>query len=173
MPRLFSSKLAIGSAFMEEIVIRHGCSEGTRGPSVVDVEQALANIESGRDLRPEFSIEYVSNWKRDVIDGQQVIHMVCAGRYITVARFYPDDPVVAEGWLVLFQDYDDGFVLALDGRLDAPFVEGNCCGGPLTVRSNCVVPAAQVLTAVKPYLSRRERCSESNWLPEFQVYRHA
>jgi hypothetical protein len=157
---------------MEEIVIRHGCSEGPRSPTLADVEQALADIESGRDQRPEFSIEYVSNWKREVIDGQQVTRMGLEGRYITVARFYPEDEAASGGWFVLFREDEDGYALALDDRQDAPFIEGSCCGGPLTVRANCIVPAERVLAAVGPYLSRRERCPASSWLPESQVYRH-
>jgi hypothetical protein len=155
---------------MEEIVIRHGCYEGPRSPSLADVERALADIESGRDQRDEFSIQYVSNWKRDVVDGRPVLHMVLRGRYITVARFYPDDKVVSGGWFVLFREGEEGYALALDERRDAPFVEGICCGGPLTVRANCIVPTARVLAAVGPYLRRRERCPVSNWLPESQVY---
>lgn len=157
---------------MEEIVIRHGCDEGPRNPSLADVEQALADIESGRGLRPEFTIEYVSNWKREMIDGQRVISMGCEGRYIMVARFYPDDESVARGWFVLFKEDEDGYALTQDNQEDAPFVEGCCCGGPLTVRANCIVPAERVLAAVGPYLTRRERCPASNWLPESQVYRH-
>jgi len=157
---------------VEEIVIRHGCSEGPRSPTLADVERALAGIESGRDPRPEFSIEYVSNWRHGVENGRPVTHMVLGGRYVTVARFYPDDEAEPGGWFVLFREDDDGFALARDGRPDAPFVEGCCCGGPLTVRRNCVVPAALVLSAVGPYLSRRERCEASSWLPESEVYRH-
>src|SRR5262245_32362954 len=121
---------------MEEIVIRHGCSEGPRSPSLADVEQALGDIESGRAQRPEFSIEYVSNWKREVVDGRQVTRMVLEGRYITVARFYPDDESGPSGWIMLFREDDDGYALATDNRRDAAFVEGCCCGGPLTVRAN-------------------------------------
>jgi hypothetical protein len=157
---------------MEEIVIRHGDSEGPHSPSLADVERALADIESGQNPCAEFRIEYVSNWKRDVIDGQRVIHMGCEGRYITVARFHPHDEVVSGGWFVLFREDEERYALALDERQDAPFVEGCCFGGLLTVRANCIVPAARVLVAVGPYLSRRERCPVSNWLPEAQVYRH-
>lgn len=157
---------------MEEIVIRHGCSEGPRSPTLADVEQALADIESGREQRPEFSIEYVSNWRPGVLDGRPVTHMVLEGQYITVARFYPDDETEPGGWFVLFHEDEEGFALAQNGRPDTPFVEGWCCGGPLTVRGSCIVPAALVLTAVGPYLSRRERCGASSWLPEAQVYRH-
>lgn len=157
---------------MEEIVIRHGCTEGPRSPTLLDVERALADIESGRDQRPEFTIEYVSNWQPGILDGRPVTHMVCRGRYITIARFYPDDKPTAAGWFVLFREDDDGYALARDRRPDAPFVEGCCCGGPLTVRKNCIVPTALVLVAVQPYLSRRERYELSNWLPELQVIRH-
>jgi hypothetical protein len=157
---------------MEEIVIRHGCSEGPRNPSLADVEWALADVESGRDPRPEFSIEYVSNWKREVIDGREVTRAALEGRYMTVARFYPDDQATPGGWFMLFRQDDDGYALATDSRSDAPFVEGTCCGGPLTVRANCVVPPGLVLAAVGPYLSRRERCPSSSWLPESQVYRY-
>jgi hypothetical protein len=156
---------------MEEIVIRHGCREGVRNPSLADVERALANIESGRDQRPEFSIEYVRNWKREVTDGQEFTRMVLEGRYMTIARFYPDDEGARGGWFVVFQEDEDGYVLASDSRPDAPFVEGSCSGGPLTVRESCIVPPALVLTAVGPYLSRRERCSASSWLPGSQVIR--
>jgi hypothetical protein len=156
---------------MEEIVIRHGCSEGPRSPSLADVEQALADIEAGRDQRPEFSIEYVSNWTREVVEGRQVTRMVLEGRYITVARFYPDDETAPGGWFVLFREDDDGYALVTDSCPDAPFVEGSCCGGPLTVRANCIVPPSLVLSAVGPYLSRRERCPLSSWLPESQIYR--
>jgi hypothetical protein len=155
---------------MEEIVIRHGCSEGPRNPTLADVEQALSDIEFGRDQRPEFSIEYVSNWKHEIEDGHQVTRMLSEGRWIGVARFYPDDETTRGGWLVLFREDDDGYALATDMRTDAPFVEGSCCGGPLTIRANCIVPASLVLTAVGPYLSGRERCRASNWLPESQIY---
>jgi hypothetical protein len=155
---------------MEQIVMRHGCSEGPRNPSLVDVEQALADIESGRDQRPEFSIEYVSNWKREIEEGREVARMLSEGRWLGVARFYPDDETAPGGWLVLFREDDDGYALAADKRTDAPFVEGSCCGGPLTVRANCIVPASMVIAAVGPYLSRRERCPSSTWLPESQIY---
>jgi hypothetical protein len=156
---------------MEEIVIRHGCREGPRCPSLIDVERALADLESGRDQRPEFSIEYVSNWKHELIDGQPATRMVCEGRYLTVARFYPDDDTVGGGWFVLFCDNGRSYALARDDRRDAPFVEGCCCGGPLTVRANCIVPAERVLVAVAPYLTQRERCPASHWLPESLFHR--
>lgn len=37
---------------MEEIFIRHECSEGQRNPSLADVERALIDIEAGfRNIR--------------------------------------------------------------------------------------------------------------------------
>jgi hypothetical protein len=107
-----------------------------------------------------------------VIDGREVTRMVLEGRYITVARFYPDDAATPSGWLVLFREDEDGYALASDSRPDAPYVEGSCCGGPLTLRANCIVPPVLVLAAVGRYLSRRERCAVSSWLPESQVYWH-
>lgn len=95
----------------------------------------MADIESGRDQRPcpEFSIEYVSSWKREIVDGQEVVMcMECEGRYITV---YPDDETKPGGWFVLFREDEDGYALTLDDHPDCPFVEGSCCGGPLEVRA--------------------------------------
>lgn len=57
---------------MEQIVIHDRCSEGPRHPSLADIERALANIEYGRNPRPEFSIERLSKscggWVRRHID---------------------------------------------------------------------------------------------------------
>jgi hypothetical protein len=157
---------------MEEIVIRHGCKEGPRNPSLSDVERALDDIETGLDRRPEFSIGCVSNWKPTVVDGREATWMVLEGRYITIARFYPDDDAARQGWSVVFHEEEDSYALASDNRPDAPFVEGVCHGGPLAIRANCIVSSELALAAVEPYLSRRERCASSNWLPESQVYRH-
>lgn len=155
---------------MEEIIIRHGATEGIRNPSLADVERALADIESGRDERPEFSIEYVSNWREEWLDGRRVIRTTYEGPSVEVARFSTDDGDSSGGWHVVFREGEESYSLAFDERQDASFVEGICCGGPLTLRENRVVPVGRVLAAVEPFLSRRERCPVSNWLPASQSY---
>jgi hypothetical protein len=154
---------------MEEIIIRHGATEGIRNPSLADVERALADIETCQNERPEFSIEYLGNRREEWLDGHRVTRTTYEGPRVLVARFYTNQGDSSGGWYVVFRDGEQSYALAFDERQDAPFVEGICCGGPLTLRENCIVPVGRVLAAVEPFLSRRERCPVSYWVPRVPV----
>jgi hypothetical protein len=165
---------------MEAIVIRWGA--GNFGPppppaTLDDVARALDGIASGRLPRPEFTLEYVTSRRFEDYHGRQSIVWVPGRPHLGVAHFMPDDETIPAGWSVLFDegrediDPDKGrYILAVDDRRDAPFVEGNCCGAPLTVRSNSIVPAAVVLSVAAAFLSRGERAPTLSWLPETSVY---
>lgn len=167
---------------MEAKAIRWGFGIGSFDPppspaTLDDVARAMDNIVSGRNSRPEFTVEYVTRRRRDVVDGRDVYHQGSGTPYLILCHFLPDDESAPDGWL-LFYEPDDGledpalglFVLALEGGRDARFVEGNCCGGPLTVRSDFIVPPALVLSAAGPYLSRGGRSPTLNWQREIHLY---
>src|SRR5262245_22460921 len=127
---------------MEELVLGFGCDRGPRNPSVEDVKKAMDDIAANESLRPEFSIENASNWKSEVVDGRLITRVVMEGKSVTIARFYPESSERQPGWNVVLHDDDCWFILATYVCPDCELVEGYCCGGPLTVRANCIVSSA-------------------------------
>jgi hypothetical protein len=157
---------------MEELIIRFGSWEGPRNPTLDDIRKALEDIESGVCARPEFTIENVSNWKPEVRDGQQGIRCVMEGRYATAATFYKEGISVPLGWFVTCHDDDDSwFALAKADNKSGEFVAGICCGGPLTVRTSCLVPLAVALRALAYFAQHRGRSPDHTWLVESDCYR--
>jgi hypothetical protein len=169
---------------MEPIVIRWGAGGFDPPPAPAtldDVARALDGIASGRLPRPEFTLEYVTSRRLEDYQGRKSIVWVAGKPYLSVAHFVPDDEAVPAGWSVVFDEHreettdpddpaKDRYILVLDDRQDAPFVEGNCCGATLTVRSNSIVPPGMVLLAVEWFLSRGERAIGLGWLPESLLY---
>jgi hypothetical protein len=101
---------------MEELIIRFGDTEGPRNPTELDVRKALEEIESGVCGRPEFTIENVSNWKPDVIDGRRVMRCRMEGKYMTAATFYHEGSAMAIGWFVHFRNENEhSFALSVGG----------------------------------------------------------
>jgi hypothetical protein len=114
----------------------------------------------------------VSNWKPEIIDGKRFIRCVLEGRYSTAATFYREGTHKALGWTVLFHDSDKHcFAAALPGAQGTDFVEGICCGGPLTIRCGCLVPLDLALAALTYFAQHRDRSPECEWLSEREFYR--
>ena len=149
---------------MEDLIIRFGQTEGPRNPTASDVRDALESIESGACRRPEFTIENVSNWKREIINGRRVIRCVLEGRYMSAATFYSEGAPIALGWSVLYHDEQkQGFVLSSGGN-PCPELEGICCGAPLKTRASCVVPLPLALAALTYFVHYRNRSPNHEWL---------
>jgi hypothetical protein len=156
---------------MDELVIRFGYWEGPRNPTAVDLRQALEDIESGQCARPEFTIENVSNWKPEVVDGRRVMHCLSEGRYVHAATFYREGNPAPLGWFVLYNAEDrNRFALSTISE-DMAFVDGICCGGPLTVRASCVVPMAVALDALVYFTQYRDRSLAHRWVEQPAFWR--
>jgi hypothetical protein len=157
---------------MDELVIRFGAWEGPRSPSEDDIRKALEDIESGVCKRPEFTIENVSNWKQEVWNGKQVVRCVMEGRYTTAATFYEETNPIPLGWLIRYHDEDDSrFALTMPTVKGSEFLEGICCGGPLTIRTSCLVPLAMALEALAYFARYQARSPHQAWLAESECYR--
>jgi hypothetical protein len=157
---------------MEELVIRFGSSEGARNPTVADIRKAIDDVESFALQREEFSIENVSNWKPDIIEGRQVIRWLNEGPYVTAATFGRESSPEVLGWIVLFHGHDkQSYALATPGALESDFLEGYYCGGPLTIRSGCLVLKAMALEALIYFVEHRDRSPLFEWLHSSKIYR--
>lgn len=150
---------------MEELVIRFGAMEGPRHPTSEDVRKALEDVESWTYQREEFSIEKVSNWRPEVIDGRQVIRCVMECPYATAATFFLEDNPKPIGWFVTYHaGKDSQFALATSVNDQAGYVEGMCCGGPLTVRRDCLVAFKAAHEALTYFVERQERSPNCSWV---------
>jgi hypothetical protein len=150
---------------VEELIIRFGSSEGPRGPTSDDVRKALADVESWLYEREEFSIEKVSNWRPDVVDGRRVIRCVMEPPYTTAATFFLESSPRPIGWIVTYYDPDGNQYALADSLNDsAQYVEGMCCGGPLTVRADCLVPLKVAYDALTHFVEQQGRSPEHSWV---------
>jgi hypothetical protein len=157
---------------MEELVIRFGSWEGPRNPTEDDIRKALEDIESGACARPEFTIERVSNWKPEVRDGRRVIRCVMEGRFATAATFYGEGSSIPLGWFIrYFAEENHSFALATAENNGNGFVEGICCGGPLTIRFSCLAPLKTALDALTYFAQHQDRSPNHTWLVESECYR--
>src|SRR5688572_25294326 len=86
--RQFLSNHYCLETLLEELVIRFGAIEGPRNPTSEDVRRTLEDVESWTYQRGEYSIEKISNWRPEVIDGRQVIRCVMECPYATAATFF-------------------------------------------------------------------------------------
>ncbi len=150
---------------MEELVIRFGAIEGARSPTSDDVRKALEDVESWVHQREEFSIEMVSNWRPDVLDGQRVIRCVMEPPYATAATFYLEGNPTPVGWFVTYHAQDRSqFALAASANDESGYIEGICCGGPLRVRTDCLVPLKVAHEALTYFVQQRDRSPSHSWV---------
>jgi hypothetical protein len=139
---------------VEELIIRLGGDKGPRNPSIADVTELMKRIETGECSRPEFTIESVS--KRV---------------WMSVARFSPGVQEEARGWLVIFAEENKArFALSGAGQDKGQFIEGTCCGGPLTMKAICNVESGIALEAIEYFLTQRNRSPKHSWVEESKVY---
>jgi hypothetical protein len=150
---------------VDELVIRFGAIEVARCPTSDDVRKALEDVESWVHQREDFSIEKASNWRPELIDGQLVIHCVKEPPYATAATFYLERNPTPVGWFVTYHAEDcSQFALAAPLRAEAGYIEGICCGGPLTVRTDCLVPLKLALEALAYFVQQRDRSPSHSWV---------
>ena len=148
-----------------ELVIRFGSIEGPRSPTGDDVRKALADVESWVYHREEFSIEKVSNWRPEVVDGRLVIRCVMDPPYMTAATFGLEGSSTSLGWFITYcVSKQDQFALAASINDEAPYVEGMCCGGPLTVRKDCLVPLGAAHEALTYFVERHGQSPDHLWV---------
>jgi hypothetical protein len=157
---------------MEELVIRFGSWEGPRNPNSEHIRQALEDIESGACGRPEFTIENVSNWKPAIENGRRVVRHVMEGRYTSAATFYIKGNSTPLGWFVCYHAEDDSmFALAAADNNEGKYVEGICCGGPLAVRTICLVSPKLALDALAYFAQYRDRSPDHSWIVRSDCWR--
>jgi len=157
---------------MDELIIRYGCMEGPRNPTSADVCKALDDVESFALQSEEFCIEKVSNWQPDFIDGHRVIRCVREGPYMVAGTFGLESSPVLIGWLVLFYETDkQSYALAAPDSAESDFVDGYYCGGPLSVRSGCLVPREMAFEALEYFVDHHDRSPDLEWLSTSQIYR--
>lgn len=150
---------------MEELIIRFGSIEGPRSPTSDDVRKAMEDVESWVYQREEFSIEKVSNWRPEVIDGRRVIRCVMEPPYATIATFFLERNPSPIGWFVTYHDPDGSqFALAESVNSAAQYIVGMCCGGPLTVRADCLVPLKVAYEALAYFVEHQDRSPVHSWV---------
>src|SRR5688500_14777684 len=101
---------------MDDLIIRFGSWEGPRNPKGSDIRKAMEDVETFALQREEFTIEKVSNWKPEAIEGRRVIRHLNEGPYVTAATVGHEGSKSILGWLVLFYGKDNqGYALAASG----------------------------------------------------------
>jgi hypothetical protein len=150
---------------LEELVIRFGATEGPRNPTRDDVRKVLEDIEACVHQREDFSIEKVSNRRPDVINGRRVIRDVSEPPRAIAAAFYLKGNPTPIGWFVTHHASDGSqLALAALANNEAEHIEGMCCGGPLTVRSDCLVPLKVAHEALTYFVEQGDRSPGHSWV---------
>jgi hypothetical protein len=150
---------------MEQLVIRFGCDEVIRNPTITDVQKVMDDTMNNESLRPECSIENASNCKSRIGNSNEFSRCVLEGKYVTFSKYNPQDLKTRSGWIVTCHDDENtGFFLMSDSKSDSKLVEGICYGGILTVRTDCIVSSDEALDAIAYFLEERDRSTKHSWL---------
>jgi hypothetical protein len=150
---------------VEQLVIRFGCDEVIRNPTITDVQKVMDDIRNNDTLLPECSIENTSNCKSSIGNSKEFSRCVLKGKYVTLSKYSYHDLTRQPGWVVTcHDDEDNGFFLLSENKSNSKLVEGICYGGILAVRTDCIVSFDEALHAIAYFLEERDRSPKRSWL---------